>query len=208
MKLPTGRYSIQHLQKKTQILNFFCYSKSTRQWRSQLFGLTPNKKFLKKTRYFFKNKTQFRRKTKKHTKFHSFYNAINQLAVYKLQKKITSFQNFRLWAALEKTARSPFFSLSTKRNRRIGLLETSFSQKSRDFQKDFSKQPMVFEKKKNLKNKKVQQKQFGSVNFKQHACFLKINHNSSKLFLQNSFIYKVLKYNLKKKKTILHQLFN
>ena len=33
LKFDAGRYSIQHLQKNTQIFNFFCYSKSTREWR-------------------------------------------------------------------------------------------------------------------------------------------------------------------------------
>lgn len=214
MKLPTGRYSIQHLQKKTQIYNFFCYSKSTRQWRSQLFGLAPNTKFLKKTRYFFKNKTQFKRKTRRYTKFHSFYNAVNQLAVYKLQKKITSFQNFRLWAAVKNTACSPFFSLSTKANRTIPekLLDLSayFSPKCRVFEKNlfFSKHPALLENgdQASLKNEKIQPKQRGSGEIslnhekKKVDCFLKINENSSRLFLQNLFVYKTLKSSLKQKK--------
>lgn len=168
--------------------------------------MTPNKKFLKKTRYFFKNKTQFRRKTKKHTKFHSFYNAINQLAVYKLQKKITSFQNFRLWAALEKTACFPFFSLSTKANHRMTEnfvnLSTYFLPNSRRFEKDFSKPLVLFQKahQSNIKKKKVQQKQLDSVDFNEHSCFFKVNHNSSRVFLQNLFVYKILKSHLKQKK--------
>lgn len=103
LKLPTARYSIQHLQKKTQVFNFLCYSKSTREWRSKLFGLAKKKKILKKTRYFFKNKTEFKKRRKKYTKFNYFYNTLNQLAVHKIQKRITSFQNFRLWSALQKT---------------------------------------------------------------------------------------------------------
>jgi len=39
LKLPAGRYSIQHLQKKTQVYNFLCYPKFTREWRSRVFGL-------------------------------------------------------------------------------------------------------------------------------------------------------------------------
>nr|USG56579.1 30S ribosomal protein S3 [Chlorella vulgaris] len=94
LKLPTGRYSIQHLQKKTQIFNFFCYPGSTRDWRSKVFGLKTNS--FKKTKYFFKDK--FKRKQKKPTKMISFYRTLNQLTLYKFQKKITSFQNFQLWS--------------------------------------------------------------------------------------------------------------
>lgn len=101
LKLPTGRYSIQHLQKKTQVYNFICYSKSTRKWRSKLFGLAQKKNFLKKTRYFFKNKIELKKKRKKQTKIYSFYRTLNQLAVHKIQKKITSFQNFQLWSTLQ-----------------------------------------------------------------------------------------------------------
>ena len=54
LKLPAGRYSIQHLQKKTQIYNFLCVPKSTREWRAKLFGFTKKKNLLKKNRYFFK----------------------------------------------------------------------------------------------------------------------------------------------------------
>nr|YP_010248083.1 30S ribosomal protein S3 [Micractinium variabile]AGZ19411.1 30S ribosomal protein S3 [Chlorella sp. ArM0029B]QTK15934.1 30S ribosomal protein S3 [Micractinium variabile] len=102
LKLPTGRYSIQHLQKKTQVYNFICYSKSTRKWRSKLFGLAQKKNFLKKTRYFFKNKIELKKKRKKQTKFYYFYKTLNQLAVHKIQKKITSFQNFQLWSRLQR----------------------------------------------------------------------------------------------------------
>nr|QJD26725.1 30S ribosomal protein S3 [Micractinium singularis] len=102
LKLPTGRYSIQHLQKKTQVYNFICYSKSTRKWRSKLFGLAQKKNFLKKTRYFFKNKIELKKKRKKQTKFYYFYKTLNQLAVHKIQKKITSFQNFQLWSTLQR----------------------------------------------------------------------------------------------------------
>lgn len=103
LKFPTGRYSIQHLQKKTQVFNFFCNSKKTRQWRSQLFGLTKKKSFYKKTRYFFKSYThsKFKNRRKKYTKFQYFFKTINQRAIHKIQKRITSFQNFRLWSLIQ-----------------------------------------------------------------------------------------------------------
>ena len=106
-KLPTGRYSIHHLQKKTQVYNFFCFSKSTRLWRSKMFGLTKNKKKINRTRYFLKNKTKIKNRINsiKHKKFinTSFYTTINQQSINKIQKRITSFQNFQLWSALQKT---------------------------------------------------------------------------------------------------------
>lgn len=100
LKLPTGRYSIQHLQKKTQVYNFLCYSKSTREWRCKLFGLVSKIGKKKQNRFFFKNKTQFK-KRKKSIKWNFFYNTLNQLTIYKIQKRITSFQNFQLWSALQ-----------------------------------------------------------------------------------------------------------
>jgi ribosomal protein S3 len=125
LKLPTGRYSIHHLQKKTQVYNFFCYSKSTRLWRSNLFGLTKKRNFLKKNRFFFKKKMKNRinhlliksqnierqrfgnKFGIKHLKFlnknKQFYGTLSQQAIHKIQKRITSFQNFQLWSALKKT---------------------------------------------------------------------------------------------------------
>jgi hypothetical protein len=55
VKLSSGRYSIHHFQKKTQIYNFLCYSKSTREWRLKLFGLNKKQGPLKKSRYFLKS---------------------------------------------------------------------------------------------------------------------------------------------------------
>ena len=118
LKLPTARYSIHHLQKKTQVYNFFCYSKSTRLWRSGLFGLTKKRNFSKKNRFFFKNKKKFKNiKSQnlerqkfgiKHLVFSkpknkNFYGTLNQQAIKKIQKRITTFQNFQLWSALKKT---------------------------------------------------------------------------------------------------------
>ena len=124
LKLPSGRYSIQHLQKKTQVFNFLCYSKSTREWRSRLFGLTPRNRKLKKNRYFFKTiatgkhaysaKLSSKKKRFINSKLKSFYTSLNQLEIYKIQKKITSFQNRTLWSKLLKQGEKPvvpFFSL-------------------------------------------------------------------------------------------------
>jgi len=102
LKLPAGRYSIQHLQKKTQIYNFLCVPKSTREWRAKLFGFTKKKNLLKKNRYFFKKNTDFKKKMRKQIKLNCFYTTLNQLAVHQIHKKITSFQNYRLWSALLK----------------------------------------------------------------------------------------------------------
>ena len=113
LKLPAGRYSIQHLQKKTQIYNFLCIPKSTREWRAKLFGFAKNKNVLKKNRYFFKKKTDFKKKMKKQTKLNCFYTTLNQLAVHQIQKKITSFQNFRLWSALIKPKQKAIINNST-----------------------------------------------------------------------------------------------
>lgn len=219
LKLPTGRYSIQHLQKKTQIFSFFCSSKSTRQWRSKLFGLAPNTKFLKKTRYFFKNKTQFKRKRKKYTKFHSFYNTVNQGAIFKLEKRITSFQNFQLWATLQKPTlfekKQLFlgchtgFSLPTKAFHTITPkffnLSLYLSPKSRVFRKDFFQQGVLFENshQSSLKKKKAQDKQHKNIDlldFKEDSCFLKRETHSSHLFFQNLLLYKILKSQGKGKK--------
>lgn len=109
LKLPAGRYSIQHLQKKTRVYNFLCYSKYTRRWRSTIFGLNRKKNFgisfgknQTKNRYFLKKKKHFKTKVKKSTKLCCFYITKNQLSISKIQKKITSFQNFRLWSTLLK----------------------------------------------------------------------------------------------------------
>lgn len=102
LKLDAGRYSIQHLQKNTQIYNFLCYSKSTREWRSKIFGLIKKKNSLKKARYFFKNSAKGRKKNKKGLKLSYFYSSLNQIAVQKIKKKITSFQNLKLWSTLVK----------------------------------------------------------------------------------------------------------
>ena len=103
LKLDSGRYSIQHLQKNTQIYNFLCYSKSTREWRSKIFGLAKRKNFSKKNRFFFKTSTRLKKKSRKYVKLKYFYNHLNQIAVHRIKKKITSFQNLLLWSTLMKT---------------------------------------------------------------------------------------------------------
>lgn len=110
VKLPAGRYSIQHLQKKTQISSFFCFSKPTREWRSQIFGLSKNKKSNKRSRYFFKISPKFKRKVKKQTQLSQFYHSLNQTGVYKIQKKITSFQNFHLWSSFFQIQKNSIFN--------------------------------------------------------------------------------------------------
>jgi hypothetical protein len=55
LKLPSGRFSIQHLPKKTRLFNFFCYSKKSREIRSKMFGVfIPS--FFRKRKFFKKNK--------------------------------------------------------------------------------------------------------------------------------------------------------
>nr|QGT76936.1 30S ribosomal protein S3 [Micractinium pusillum] len=219
LKLPTGRYSIQHLQKKTQVYNFFCYSKSTREWRSKLFGLAQKRNFLKKSRYFFKNKTQFKKIRKKHTKFHYFYKTLNQLAVHKIQKKITSFQNFRLWSALQKTTYSNGSSLSTSSQSSYqlenlsGYLSPNFFLQTSNFlinQTKIDQQSLSIQKinQPNLNTKKEITNQKDRGNFLEKKLphnvlslerkekpydFSEIKDNSSLVFLQNLFVYKTLK---------------
>lgn len=135
LKLPTGRYSIQHLQKKTQVYTFFCNSKATREWRANLFGLRKKRNISRKKRFFFKTQTKEKKhfnKKRKHTKkLIPFYNAVNQKVIYKIQKRITSFQNYRLWSRLFLT------SFPTKSGISLNYLLCS---KLRKFSKDFSPQ--------------------------------------------------------------------
>lgn len=110
IKLPTGRYSIHHLHKKTQVYNFFCYTKSTRQWRSKIFGLTKKQKFSKKNRFFLRTPKRVKKRFQKNTKFMKSFRTLNQFAVYRIQKRITSFQNYHLWSELTKTSQNEKFS--------------------------------------------------------------------------------------------------
>jgi len=179
LKLPTGRYSIQHLKKKTQVYNFLCYPKFTREWRSRVFGLKKKQNSLKK---FFKIKTQLKKKTKKHTKLNSFYTGLNQLALHKIQKKITSFQNLKLWSTLsvKKSTLMLFLEKNQTTNFEIHWNKLQKTQMS-SLQKHKNWNP------KNLKNN--------------HSFKILQNPltNSNLLFLQNLFVYKTLKTNLKVK---------
>lgn len=100
LKFDTGRYSIHHLQKNTQIYNFLCNAKSTREWRSTLLGLVKKKNGFKKARYFLKRSQIRKKKFKKTMKLWYFYRKLNQISVGRIQKKITSFQNLTLWSRL------------------------------------------------------------------------------------------------------------
>ena len=217
LKLPSGRYSIQHLQKKTQVYNFLCYSKSTREWRSKIFGLFKNKNSLKKARYFFKKTPEFRKKTRKQTKLSFFYKTLNQMTVHKIQKKITSFQNLKLWSLLFKN--QPHFSISTPqtlnkfflfpvnnlmttRGFQIENLETTtplLVGLSQTIEKTKKKRVAPIEKfngSEPLILKKSLAPVFSSMDtFKDSYQSSQLN-NSTLFFLQNLFIYKALKSDL------------
>ena len=55
LKLPLGRFSIQHLSKKTRLFGFFCYPKISRDSRSKMFGVY-NPTFFRNKKIFRKNK--------------------------------------------------------------------------------------------------------------------------------------------------------
>jgi hypothetical protein len=205
LRLPTGRYSIQHLQKKTQVYNFFCYSKSTREWRSKVFGLATKKNYLKKNRYFFKNKFEFKKRRKKVTKFTDFYTGLNQLAVYKIQKRITSFQNFRVWSLLQKTTQiphsrsfgaRPFGSekstnnwLSTKSDFRWKNLSSYLGTKSSFLQTNYASIPdfqWTHRKKLNPSKLPFQRNPSGFRTFQQHFLIEKRNESNLKKKHTNS----------------------
>lgn len=243
LKLPTGRYSIQHLQKKTQIYNFLCVPKSTREWRSKVLGLKKKKSSLTKTRYFFKNKTPLffdkkndKKKSKKYKKLYSFYTTLNQLAIYKIQKKITSFQNFELWWKFFKksitkqecnlvfptnpyclnTAKSPNIFLYNCNQpvyfyyqEKIGENQEQIFTKSAKFMALLKKKKFFQAKQTALPHPNNSQKRqknecifdvFGNslVDLKSNPPFTCFNLS----FLQNLFVYKTLKSNLKIKKNV------
>jgi len=99
----TGRYSIQHLQKQTQIFQFLNQSYATREWRTQNLGLQKNLKNLQ--RYFFsisenskkmtqktgikssRQKGEFSARSFPQTKLYTFFQTVNQLSIHKIQKK-------------------------------------------------------------------------------------------------------------------------
>jgi hypothetical protein len=112
MKLPQGRYSVQYLQKQTRIYSFLCTTLFTREWRSKILGLPLRKNFgnSKKNRFFFKKTalSQFKKfekpfkKKKKVFTVHALYTTLHLVALYKIQNKITSFQNPLLWSRFVK----------------------------------------------------------------------------------------------------------
>ena len=199
LKLPAGRYSIQHLQKKTQVYNFLCYSKSTREWRSKVFGLFKNKNSLKKARYFFKKTPEFRKKPRKQTKLSFFYKTLNQITLHKIQKKITSFQNLKLWSLLLKN--QSHFSISSPQTLNQLFLfpaNTSLSTNGFQIEKTTKKKVAPIEKF-NVTEPLISQRHsapvFSSIDtFKNSNQSSQFNH-STLLFLQNLFIYKALKSN-------------
>jgi len=165
LKLPAGRYSIQHLQKKTQVYNFLCYPKFTREWRSRVFGLKKKQNSLKK---FFKKQTEIRKTAKKITKLNSFYTSLNQLALHKIQKKITSFQNFKLWSTVKKQTTN--FHIHWNKLQKIPCSKNKCFAPLSSLQKHQNLNP-------------------------NHS--FKIFPDSNWIFLQNLFVYKTLKTNLK-----------
>ena len=215
LKLSSGRYSIQHFQKRTQIYNFLCYSKQTREWRLKLFGLTKKQNSLKKTRYFFKNKTEFKTKTGKLTKLNYYYNTLNQVAVYKIKKKISSFQNFQLWSTLIKPIKKTYLINSFYLNRFL-----SFPiEKSQKLNKNMFLFPLKKSNIFHLMNQTIQDKPKDlAVNYtlkkvsksNTNLLFIPLLNSDQKmtnanlLFLQNLFIYKSLKSNLTNDKIVLN----
>lgn len=217
LKLPSGRYSIQHLQKKTQVYNFLCYSKSVREWRSKLFGLTPKSNSLKKHRYFFKTRTDSKKRIKRFTKLSTFYTTLNQITLYKIQKKITSFQNYHLWSQLIK----PVNKFSRKNLSNNLLCESNLNSKGNSLQISLTTQQNLKENfillplvKKtielstnthtsNHQNHQQKNKLFSDlVSKKENGTALALSSqnridNSHLLFLQNLLIYKQLKVNLR-----------
>ena len=226
LKLPAGRYSIQHLQKKTQIYNFLCVPKSTREWRAKLFGFTKNKNLLKKNRYFFKKKTDFKKKIRKQTKLNCFYTTLNQLAVHQIQKKITSFQNYRLWSALIKPKQKTIINNSKD----MVLLTSSLASSFNNWIKHDSNGIYAFSKKALLTSVMKNISANGLIKLEKPELLQKLPHsfqkkdfldatlapfflekeqlnssplglnkqsdNSNLFFLQNLFVYKTLKATL------------
>lgn len=64
LRLPLGRYSIQHLPKKTRLFTFFCYPNTRENLRSSVYGF-PNAFLFYRKMYFKKKKNLNNRKFKK-----------------------------------------------------------------------------------------------------------------------------------------------
>ena len=205
LKLDAGRYSIQHLQKNTQIYNFLCYSKSTREWRSKIFGLVKKKNSLKKARYFFKNSAKGKKKNKKGVKLSYFYSSLNQMAVQKIKKKITSFQNLKLWSTLVQTKPrvknkskdlniNSYLKISSKFEAENIVTKTFLKETLLNYnqlQVPFFKEKSEFVKKLNSSSSKVKY----STNLTPKSKFQleKPISNVNRIFINNLIVYKILK---------------
>ena len=218
LKLDAGRYSIQHLQKNTQIYNFLCYSKSTREWRSKIFGLVRKKNSLKKARYFFKNSTKGK-KNKKGVNLSYFYSSLNQIAVQRIKKKITSFQNLKLWSTLLKKKpqetillslinKSKNYCNTTYQSKTFARFEVNSVTKTVLAETQFHKNliSLPFKEKsewiKKVNSSTSKAKKFSKNNTlplisrfsKESQFFLeKPLLNTNRVFLQNLIVYKILK---------------
>lgn len=200
LKLNSGRYSIQHLQKNTQIYNFLCSSKSTREWRSKIFGLVKKKNSLKKARYFFKNSLKIK-KNKKGVKLSYFYSSLNQISVQKIKKKITSFQNLKLWSTL--LQRKPGINIALNQKSKdsfntICLLKTFSGLRANTVTKTLFTETLLNHNKikVSLKEKsELIKKADSSFNKGKESLFLlkKPLSNVNRVFLHNLIVYKLLK---------------
>lgn len=121
LKLPLGRFSIQHLPKKTRLFNFFCYPKISREYRSKIFGV-KNPYFFKKKR-FFHNKQQFFGKNSKSLN-KSLYNK-NLWFSLNYFKALPKKSNFNILSCIKNTGyfRNNFFIF----NKRIKDKKQEFS---------------------------------------------------------------------------------
>lgn len=218
LKLPTGRYSIHHLQKKTQVFNFFCYSKYTRLWRSKLFGLNKNKKNLKKNRYFLQNKTKLKHRINNHvTKIKNkqisknyYYHAINIQGLHKIQRRITSFQNMQLWSTLQKTTLkknsinklsnlSRYLSVKSLRSFNSSLFNQTNLNQHQFFLQQQNQSLIQLNRDKDLLINKSLIKKKVSILENNLSFFNKLSTETNFIFLHNLFIYKTLKSQINKK---------
>lgn len=191
LKLASGRYSIQHLQKQTQIYNFLWYSKSTREWRSKLFGLTKNQILSKKEKYFIKNQTEIKKRNQKLTPLNFYYKSLNQITIYKFQKKIKSFQNFNLWSKF----------LKYNQNSEIYKKDLLFNKVENTFIIDSPVEKIYqfndITKISDFKNQKVLKKPFETTNLGKRK-LEKQEFTRNLRFFQNLLIYNKFKTNLSK----------
>ena len=210
IKLPSGRYSIQHLQKNSQIFHFICYSKYTREWRSKIFGLNKQKFSLKKNRFFFKNKISLNKRVKRESKLRSFFTTVNHQQIHEIQKKITSFQNVHLWSKFLKISRSqkipnflfPVTFLKITENQAISLLQQGFDLNAlQNLQLGITQNsltsPFLIKKIKRSISRKNQE--FSSQTDVSKFFELTTETPNNLNFLRNLVIYKTLKSNYKLK---------